>query len=103
MLRGGRHPPPAEPVRHRRRVADGPRVLDAFDPDDPFLNETLIGRFTSAAFLDRRDDPFDATRGWFASATAERVSEFHGGSDSIKLLGAFYTYRALGPVTLAGT
>jgi translocation and assembly module TamA len=77
------------------------RVLDAVDPDDPFLNETLIGRFTSAALLDRRDDPFDATRGWFASATAERVSEFRGGSDSIKLLGAFYAYRALGQVILA--
>lgn len=76
-------------------------VLDAFDPDDPFLNETLIGRFTSAVLLDRRDDPFDATRGWFGSATAERVSEFRGGSDSIKLLGAMYYYRPLKGLTLA--
>jgi outer membrane protein assembly factor BamA len=76
-------------------------VLDAYDPEDPFLNETLIGRFTSAAILDRRDDPFDATRGWFSSATAERVSEFRGGSDSIKLLGAFYYHRPLRVLTLA--
>lgn len=76
-------------------------VLDAFDPDDPFLNETLIGRFTGATILDRRDDPFNATRGWFGSATAERVSEFRGGSDSIKLLGAFFHYRSLRAVTLA--
>ena len=76
-------------------------VLDAFDPDDFFLNETLIGRFIGAAFLDRRDDPFNTARGWFGSATAERVSEFHGGSDSIKLLGVYYHYQPLSVFTLA--
>ena len=74
-------------------------VLDPFDPDDPFLLETHIGRFTSSALLDRRDDPFDATRGWFGSFTVERSASSNRDSDSIKLLGTLYHYQTVGAFT----
>ncbi len=76
-------------------------VLKPFDPEDPFLQEVVVGRFTGAGFVDRRDDPFDATRGWFGSLSAEELSEFASTTDSIKLLATFYRYRPLGRVTLA--
>jgi outer membrane protein insertion porin family len=76
-------------------------VYDAFDPEDPFYQNTLIGRFTSTALVDRRDDPFNATTGWFSSLTAERVSNFESGDDTIKLLAAAYHYRRVKGLTLA--
>ncbi|MGE0359370.1 MAG: translocation/assembly module TamB domain-containing protein [Vicinamibacterales bacterium] len=76
-------------------------VYDAFDPEDPFYQNTLIGRFTSTALVDRRDDPFDAATGWFTSFTAERVSNFESGDDTIKLLAAAYHYRRVLGVTVA--
>ncbi|HUU36062.1 MAG TPA: BamA/TamA family outer membrane protein, partial [Vicinamibacterales bacterium] len=76
-------------------------VLRPFDSEDPFFQETLIGRFTSSAFFDRRDDPFDATRGWFGALNVERLSFFGFDSDSVKVLGTYYRYQPLGPVTLA--
>ncbi|MGD9902385.1 MAG: translocation/assembly module TamB domain-containing protein [Vicinamibacterales bacterium] len=76
-------------------------VIDAFDPEDLFYQNTLIGRFASTALLDRRDDPFDATAGWFTSVAVERVSNFESGDDAIKVLAAAYHYRTLGPLTLA--
>lgn len=86
-------------------IAYGYRVthelLRPFDPEDLFLQETVVGRFSGTTFVDRRDDPFDAARGWFASVGIERVSEFESHDDSIKLLGIFYRYQALGRVTLA--
>lgn len=74
---------------------------DAIDPEDPFYLAPVTGRFSSSAFFDRRDNPFNASRGWFASFTAERLSEFESNADSIKLLGTFYRYQPFGPVTLA--
>ena len=94
-------------IRRRRsfELAYGYRVtkelLDAIDPDDLFLQETLTGRFTSAALIDRRDDPFNATTGWFSSLTIERVSEFESGADSIKVLGTLYYFWKVGQITLA--
>ena len=94
-------------IRRRRsfELAYGYRVtkelLDAIDPDDLFLLETLTGRFTSAALIDRRDDPFDATTGWYSSLTIERVSEFESGADSIKVLGTLYYFWKIGQITLA--
>ena len=94
-------------IRRRRsfELAYGYRVtkelLDAIDPDDLFLLETLTGRFTSAALIDRRDDPFDATTGWYSSLTIERVSEFESGADSIKVLGTLYYFWKVGQITLA--
>jgi outer membrane protein assembly factor BamA len=76
-------------------------VLDALDPDDPFYLAPLTGRFTGSAFVDRRDDPFNASRGWFASLSAERVTEFESNEDAIKVQSSFYRYQALGPVLLA--
>lgn len=74
---------------------------DAIDPEDPFFLAPITGRFTGSALFDRRNDPFDPTRGWFTSFTVERVSEFVSRDDSVKLLGTFYRYQPLGPVTLA--
>lgn len=76
-------------------------VLRPFDPEDPFFQVTKIGRFTGSAFFDRRNDPFDATTGWFASLNVERLSFFGFDSDSVKVLGTVYGYRTLGAFTLA--
>lgn len=75
--------------------------LNAIDPEDPFQQNVLTGRFTGSMFVDRRDDPFNATRGWFSAASAERVSEFESGGDKIKLQGTAYRYLTLGQVTFA--
>ncbi len=76
-------------------------VLRPFDVEDPFLQKTLIGRFTGSAFFDRRDDPFDATKGWFGSLSLERLSFFGFDSDSVKMLGTFYRYQTFGQFTVA--
>ena len=86
-------------------IVYGYRVIrdeqSAVDPDDPFFLAPITGRFTGSALFDRRNDPFDPTRGWFTSFTVERVSEFVSNEDSVKLLGTFYRYQPLGPVLLA--
>ena len=76
-------------------------MLDAVDPEDPFLLDSMIGRFTGTSLVDRRDDPFDATTGWFSSFTAERISNFDSGDDSIKLLGGVYYFQRVRAITLA--
>ena len=76
-------------------------VLRPFEAEDPFFQETRIGRFTSSAFFDRRNDPFDATRGWFGSLSVERLSFFGFNSDSVKVLGTYYRYQTVGQFTLA--
>ncbi len=76
-------------------------IIDSLAPDDPFFLAPLTGRFTAAAFLDQRDDPFNAVRGWFSSFSIERVSEFESNEDAIKVQGSFFHYRALGPLVLA--
>ncbi len=76
-------------------------VTDALAPDDPFYLAPVTGRFTASAFFDRRDDPFNASRGWFGSFSTQRVSEFESNEDAIKVQGTYYRYQALGPVLLA--
>ena len=76
-------------------------VQRPLDPLDPFLLDVQIGHFTSSLFVDRRDDPFNATRGWFASISAERLSLFASDSDSVKLLSSYYHYQPLGRFTAA--
>lgn len=76
-------------------------VQDGIDPEDPFLQKVLTGRFTASTFVDRRDDPFNAKLGWFSSFGVERVSEFESGGDSIKVQGTGYRYQTLGQVTFA--
>jgi len=76
-------------------------VIDALDPEDPFYLAPLTGRFAASAFVDRRDDPFNASRGWFGSFSVERVTEFESNDDAIKVQGTYYRYQALGPVLLA--
>ncbi len=76
-------------------------IIDALDPEDPFYLAPLTGRFTAGAFLDQRDDPFDARRGWFSSFSVERVSEFESNEDAIKVQGSWFHYQPLGPVVLA--
>lgn len=71
------------------------------DPDDFFRQETLFGRFTGSIFSDRRDNPFDARRGWFGAFNLERISEFESGADTIKLLATGYRYQTVGRLTLA--
>jgi translocation and assembly module TamA len=71
------------------------------DPDDFFRQETMFGRFTGSVFTDRRDNPFDARRGWFGAINLERISEFESGADTIKLLATGYRYQTLSRVTLA--
>lgn len=76
-------------------------VLDALDPDDPFYLAPLTGRFTGTAFVDRRDDPFNASRGWFGSFNAERVTEFESNEDAIKMQAAYYRFQSIGPLVVA--
>lgn len=83
-----------------RDVLDG-LVVDPVFGEDPFYQVALTGRFTGSMFVDRRDDPFNAHRGWFGSIVAERVSEFESGSDRVKMQGAAYHYQTIGAVTLA--
>lgn len=69
------------------------------DPDDPFgLDITInIARLTSGVAIDTRDDPFDATRGWFHTSNVEYSSE-RLGSDLrfVKYLLQHYYYRPIG-------
>lgn len=74
-----------------------------FDPDpDPFdffpLDERIrIGRLAGALVAERRDDPFDATRGWFHASTIEYGPEFLGSElRFVKYLGQAYYFRSLG-------
>lgn len=76
------------------------RTFDpARDPDDPFgLDITInIARLTSGIAIDTRDDPFDATRGWFHTSNVEYSSE-RLGSDLrfVKYLLQHYDYRPVG-------
>lgn len=76
-------------------------VIDSLIEGDQFLLDAVTGRFTGAAFYDRRDDPFNATRGWFASANLERLTEFGSNEDAVKAQAALYHYRPVGPIVAA--
>src|SRR5690606_3630580 len=47
---------------------------DPLDPI-PFDLRTRIGRLSGSFVMERRDDPFDATTGWFHSSTFEYAPE----------------------------
>lgn len=74
---------------------------DGIDPDDFFYQAPITGRFTGSAFFDHRDDPFNASRGWFGALSTERVSEFESGGDSIKVFGRYYRYLTVQKLVLA--
>jgi outer membrane translocation and assembly module TamA len=78
-------------------------ILAPIDPEpgDLFRQDTRIGRFTGSVFTDRRDNPFNASRGWFGAFNAERVTAYASGDDTIKLLATGFGYRTFGRVTLA--
>ena len=71
---------------------------DDFDPDDPFAFDLTvdIARLNTSLVLERRDDLFNATRGWFHASTVEWGVETLG-SDLrfLKYVGQHYYYRAL--------
>lgn len=73
-------------------------------PDqDIFLDEIVrTGRIRSAVYVDRRNDPFNAQRGWFSSINFDKAAPFLGADFPYTkvLLQQFY-YRALGPIVLA--
>lgn len=76
-------------------------ALLPLDPEELFQQRTLFGRFTASIFGDRRDNPFDAKKGWFGALNAQRVTEFESGADAIKLLTTAYGYRTYGRLTFA--
>ncbi|MEZ5419488.1 MAG: BamA/TamA family outer membrane protein [Vicinamibacterales bacterium] len=76
-------------------------IVDALEEDNPFLLDVTTGRFTGAAFVDRRDDPFNATRGWFTSVNLERLSVFGASEDAVKAQAALFHFRPFGPVVAA--
>lgn len=79
-----------------------------YDPDpapgDDFPLDLIanVGRFTSAFLVDRRNNPFDSSAGWFSSASYERAAPWLGADlpYSKVLLQQFY-YRELGRIVLA--
>lgn len=72
-----------------------------FDPL-PFDETASTGRLTSAIYVDRRNDPFNATSGWFSSANYEQAASWLGSfaPNSKVLLQQFY-YRPVGKIVLA--
>lgn len=76
-------------------------IIDSLIEDDPFLLDVVTGRFTGAAFYDRRDDPFNASRGWFAAVNLERLSEFESKEDAVKAQASVFHYQPIGPVVAA--
>ena len=69
-----------------------------FDPTDPFAFDLTvdIARLNTSLVLERRDDLFNATRGWFHASTVEWGVETLG-SDLrfLKYVGQHYYYRPL--------
>ena len=69
-----------------------------FDPTDPFAFDLTvdIARLNTSVVLERRDDLFNATRGWFHASTVEWGVETLG-SDLrfLKYLGQHYYFRPL--------
>ena len=75
---------------------------DEFDPNVDFELVSTIGLLAASVAYDARDDPFDATRGWFHGSAVEYSAERLGSVlRFLKYLGQVYAYRPLGPVVLA--
>jgi outer membrane protein assembly complex protein YaeT len=77
------------------------------EPDIPGLPPRLddvfnVAKLTAAAYIDRRDDPFQPSRGWFSSANLDQALEFLG-SDfrTSKLLVQQLYFRSVNRLVLA--
>jgi outer membrane protein insertion porin family len=75
-----------------------------FDPDpgpfDPFPDgiRVRVGRLTASTVVERRNDPFDATRGWFHSSTIEYGPEaLWSDLRFVKYLAQGYYFHPVGP------
>jgi outer membrane protein insertion porin family len=63
----------------------------------------VLAGLTSAAVIDFRDSPFDATRGWFHSSSLQLAVRALGSDVGYaRYLLRQYHYQPVGPVTLAG-
>lgn len=70
------------------------------DPEIDAANRT--GKITAGAIVDRRNDPFNATRGWFTTVNYELAARTLGGdSRNNKILAQEYFFRSFGDVVLA--
>jgi outer membrane protein assembly complex protein YaeT len=80
---------------NKRTFDPNPNPLDPF----PLDIEVRIGRMTGSLVVEKRDDPFDSTRGWFHSSTFEYSPELLW-SDLrfVKYLAQSYYFRPVGPV-----
>lgn len=76
---------------------------DPVDVNLPILDEVVrTGRLRSALYVDRRDDPFNASRGWFSSINFDKASPALGADfPYTKLLFQQFYYRQAGPIVLA--
>ncbi len=79
----------------------------AFDPDAPpdevAFDPIRVARVNVGMLLDRRDDPSNPSRGWFAAANLDQAVEMLGSDyGNAKLLLQQSLYRRLGRVVVAG-
>ncbi len=78
------------------------RVFLVTTPDiDNDFGGVLTGPTASIA-VDRRDSPFDATRGWFHSSSVQVGLPFGANLGYVRFLTRQSFYQPFGPVTLAG-
>jgi outer membrane protein assembly complex protein YaeT len=73
-------------------------------PDDPFAVPTIVhlSRLTGTMLVDRRDDPFNPTKGWFGSANWDQGITWLGSdSGNGKMLLQSSLFRTFGAVVLA--
>lgn len=70
----------------------------------PNITEPIrVSRVNAAMYFDRRDDPSDPRRGWFASANWEQAVEALGSDyGNGKLLAQHAMYHGVGRITFAG-
>ncbi len=76
------------------------------NPDEPLRLDVVVrqARLTSTGLLDRRDDPFDATRGLLLSSTFEYGPEALGSDVRfIKYFGQQFYFHRLGSVVVSAS
>ena len=66
------------------------------DESDPFDLTVRIARFTTSGLIDRRDDPFDPGRGWFAASSLELSN--HGLGSDLRFFKDFTQYAHFVPI-----
>ena len=72
------------------------------DPDFPFDLTLYLLRVNGSALIDKRDNLFDARRGWFHASTIEYGFEpGKGAVELAKYFGQQYHYWPVGPIVLA--